>query len=171
MENIKYPVIPPWFNLNKLIEHNLLTPTKKSMGKDQNKQAVLETINKQYQGYNQIYTDGSKSEDDKTGAAFFAPFNLTHSSWRLHNESSIASAEMSAIHIATSWLLQTQTPSKVVILTDSDTSLHLINHKKPKKFINSTTKIYHNILQLINKEWDLKLQWIPSHCNISGNVI
>ena len=80
---------------------------------------------------------------------------------------------MSAIHIATSWLLQTQTqtqtPGKVVILTDSDTSLHLISQRKPKNFINSTSKIHKNILQLLEKKWDLKIQWIPSHCGILGN--
>ncbi|CAL4058717.1 unnamed protein product, partial [Meganyctiphanes norvegica] len=171
IENSLYPVIPPWFNLEKVIEHNLVKPTKKSMGKEQNKQSVLETLSTKYMGYNQLYTDGSKSEDRKTGAAFYAPYNLTHSSWRLHNESSIVSAEMSAIHIATSWLLQTNNPGKVVLLTDSDTSLHLISHRKPKKYINSTTKIHKNIIQLIDNGWDIKFQWIPSHCNISGNDI
>ena len=102
------------------------------MGKDQNRQSVIETLIIKYSGYLQVYTDGSKSEDGRTGAAFYAPYNLTHSSWRLPNEACIASAELSAIHIATSWLLQTQTPGKVVILTDSETSLHLISQRKPK---------------------------------------
>ena len=169
LEYINYPVIPPWFNLENVIEHNLLCPTKKDMGKDQNRQSVIETLIIKYSGYLQVYTDGSKSEDGRTGAAFYAPYNLTHSSWRLPNEACIASAELSAIHIASSWLLQTQTPGKVVILTDSDTSLHLISQRKPKNFIHSITKIQKNILQLLDKGWDLKIQWIPSHCGILGN--
>ena len=113
MENILYPVIPPWLNLECLIEHNLVIPTTKSMGIEHNKQSVLHTLRTKYREYKQIYTDGSYSEDEnRTGAAFWAPYNLTHSSWRLHNGSSIVGAEMSAIHIATSWLLQTNNPEK-----------------------------------------------------------
>ena len=81
MENILYPVIPPWFNLEDIIEHSLVSPTKKSMGKDQNKQSVLETLKTKYQDYKQIYTDGSKSEDNRTGAGFYAPYNLTRCRW------------------------------------------------------------------------------------------
>ena len=114
------------------------------MGKDQNKQSVLETLKTKYQDYKQIYTDGSKSEDNRTGAGFYAPYNLTHSSWRLHDESSIVSAEMSAIHVATYWLLHTNNPGKVVILTDSDTNLHLINHRKPKQYINHKNSQKHH---------------------------
>ena len=172
IKTIIYPVIPPWFNLENMIEHDLVSPTTKEMGKEQNKQSVLETLRLRYNQYKQIYTDGSKSTDTaKTGAGFYAPYHLTHSSWRLHNESSIVSAEMSAIHIATSWLLNITNPDKIVILTDSDTSLHLINHRKPKQFIHSTTRIHENIMQLTEKGWKIKLQWIPSHCDISGNDI
>ena len=161
MENLIYPVIPPWLNLESIIEHSLVVPTKKSMGINQNNQAVLDTLQTIYQEYKQIYTDGSKSDDGRTGAAFYAPApnNPSHSFWRLHNDSSIVSAEMSGIHIATSWLLETNNPCKVVILTDSDTSLHLISHRKPKKYINSTTKIHRNIIQLIDRGWEIKLQW------------
>ena len=47
--------------------------------------------------------------------------------------------------------------------------MHVISHRKPKKYIHSTTKIHKNILDLIDKGWDLKFQWIPSHCDITGN--
>ncbi|CAL4061132.1 unnamed protein product [Meganyctiphanes norvegica] len=70
LETLLYPIIPPWFNLGQLIEHDLVTPTNKSMGKEQNKQSVLETLRTKYHDYTHIYTDGSKSNDDKTGAAF-----------------------------------------------------------------------------------------------------
>ena len=33
MENISYPVIPPWFNLVNIIEHSLVSPTKNQWAK------------------------------------------------------------------------------------------------------------------------------------------
>ena len=76
---------------------------------------------------------------------------------------------MSAIHISTSWLLELNSPGKAVVLTDSRTSLFLINHGIPKKNIHSTSKIHDNIVALADGGWDLLFQWIPSHCDILGN--
>ena len=166
---MEYPVTPQWFELETTINHDLIIPTNKAMGKDQNRQAVIHTLREKYQDYLHVYTDGSKSEDNKTGAAFWVPQTITSSKWRLPDFTSITGAEMSAIHIATSWLLKLGVSGRAVILTDSNTSLHLIKHRKPKTYIHSTTKIQNNLIQLKDRGWDLIFQWIPSHCNILGN--
>ena len=174
IDNIKfinYPKIKPWFDIDKLILHDLETHTTKSMGTIQNNRSTLETLNTSYQDYIQLYTDGSKAGDDTTGAAFYVPINNLTSKWRLYNESSIVSAELSAIQKATSWLLLQQPPSKAVILTDSNSSLYLIKQRKPKNYITTIQHIQENILQLISRGWIIQLQWIPSHCGVSGNDI
>ena len=167
----KYPVIPPWYNINAHISLELKSLTNKSQSKEQNKQAVLETIKEKYKNTLQIYTDGSKATNNSTGAAFYVPGTPdTRSNWRLNDNSCIVSAELSAIHIATSWLVRTDIQSgKVVILTDSKTSLHLIKQRIPKRYIASISKIHENILELTNKNITLTFQWIPSHCDIKGN--
>ena len=166
---MKYPIIPPWFDLENLIRHDLIVPTKKSMGKEQNKQSVLETLRTNYSDFLHVFTDGSKSDDGRTGSAFYVPQSATPAAWRLQDFASIASAEMSAIQMATSWLCCKDNPGKAVILTDSNTSLYLIKHRKPKTFIHSTSKIHKNILNLIDNGWTLAFQWIPSHCDVLGN--
>ena len=171
LETNRYPIIPPWYDIKKHISLDLITQSNKSQSKEQNKQAVIETITKKYKNTLQIYTDGSKAIDNSTGAAFFVPGEReTYSRWRLNDNSCIVSAELSAIHTATSWLEEHDvTPQKVVILTDSKTSLHLISQRIPKKYTHSLNKILNNLLSLSNKGYNIKLQWIPSHCDIRGN--
>ena len=139
------------------------------MGVNQNRQATLKTLNTKYKSHLQIYTDGSRAEDCSTGAAFCVPeYNVTLC-WKLFDNCSIVTAELSAILKSTNWLLKQPHPRKVVILTDSKTSLHLINKRKPKNFTYSSQTIQHNLIKLTEKGWDISLQWLPSHCNISGN--
>ena len=171
MKIIKYPTVYPWFDIEKYISHDLISHTTKKMGTIQNHQSTLETLNINYQGYIHIYTDGSKALDETTGAAFYVPERNFISKWRLHGESSIVSSELSAIEKATSWLLLQDPPGKSVILTDSNSSLHLIKHRKPKHFIVSIQHIQHNLIKLIENGWIIHFQWIPSHCGIRGNDV
>ena len=101
----------------------------------QNNKSTLETLNIRYQDYIHIYTDGSKAGDNTTGAAYYVPERNFFSKWRLHNESTIVSAELSALQKSTSWLLLQSDIGKAVILTDSNSSLHLIKQRKSKTYI------------------------------------
>ena len=168
-KQIQYPKLPPWFDIEKLIFHNLETYTTKQMGMIQNNKSTLETLNIRYQDYIHIYTDGSKAGDNTTGAAYYVPERKFFSKWRLHNESTIVSAELSALQKSTSWLLLQSDIGKAVILTDSNSSLHLIKHRKPKTYIVTIQHIQENIMKLTSRGWIIHLQWIPSHCGISGN--
>ena len=170
-EHIKYPVIPPWYDITAHISLNLKTPTNKSLGTTHNYQTSLETIYEKYKDAIHIYTDGSKVTDNSTGAAFYEPKSATRSNWRLHDSACIVSAELSAINVATSWLLTQNNPKQAVILTDSKTSLHLIKHRIPKRYIHSITRIHENLTKLKNTGWEITLQWIPSHCGIKGNEL
>ena len=170
-KHIKYPVIPPWYNLNSHIRLNTTIPTTKAMGKEHNKQSTLNTIYETYKDALHIYTDGSKALDNSTGAAFYEPKSSARSKWRLHDGSCIVSAELSAINVATKWILTLDNPRKAIIFTDSKTSLHLIKHRIPKRYPHSITRIHENIIELTNKGWELILQWIPSHCNVMGNEL
>ena len=66
-------------------------------------------------------------------------------------------------------LLFQNLPGKAVVLTDSKSSLFLILHRKPKVFAATVHNIHSNILKLIEKEWEVHFQWIPSHCNFGPN--
>ena len=171
LKPIKYPVLPPWMDQLPRIYLDLIIPTQKSMGPQQNRLATLATLHTRFQDFLHVYTDGSRSEDPHTGSAFYVPRFPTQSLWRLPDAASIVSAELSAIHIATSWLRTIRPARKAVILSDSKSGLYLLKHRIPKQYIHSTTAIHTNLKRLRTLGWDISLQWIPSHCSIFGNEI
>ena len=57
----------------------------------------------------------------------------------------------------------------MVILTDSKVSLYLILQRYPKNHEGAVNNIQRNLRILKNRNWNIKLQWVPSHCGIQGN--
>ncbi|CAL4065673.1 unnamed protein product, partial [Meganyctiphanes norvegica] len=49
--------------------------------------------------------------------------------------------------------------------------LYLIANRKPNSYMYSSQAIQKNILRLVDKGWDLVIQWIPSHCDVEGNDV
>ena len=93
-------------------------------------------LHNKYAGYRKIFTDGSKAEDQTTGAAFMVENVIENINfeerWRLNDISSIVSAELSAIQKALKWIKENMPKGNCVLLTDSKTSLHLIRNRKLK---------------------------------------
>ena len=97
--------------------------------RDSNKSIEIKTkalIRDNYSSYLQIFTDGSKNEStSEVGCAFAIPeFQLTRK-FKLNGQLSIFSAELTAIIEALKWV-NTARPDKVVILTDSLSSIRSI---------------------------------------------
>ena len=92
-------------------------------------------------------------------------------SWKLQSNNSIIGAELSAIKQATKWICQQMNPGNTVILTDSQTSLHLIKNRKIKAYSYNVSKIQQDILEILNRGGNIHLQWIPSHTGVEGNDI
>ena len=169
------PVLPPWYNIKENVHLDLDIPTTKNMGVAQNQQATLSMLQIKYADYRKLYTDGSKAQNLSTGAAFMfenATENINFEDrWRLSDCSSIVSAELSAIQKAVIWLYRNMQKGKYVLLTDSKSSLHLINNRKIKAFDHSVGIIQKQMLQFSNEGWTVHLQWIPGHSGISGNDV
>ena len=168
---IKSPIIPPWFPLESYINTEMDIISTKSMGIDHNKQVSINMINTVYKDFRKIFTDGSKSEDDSTGAGFYIEDIDKREFWKLDNNTSITCAELTAITKATEWIKQQPDPCNIVILTDSQTSLHLLKQRKSKTYRYNISIIQSNILEIVNNGWNLKLQWIPGHSGVEGNNI
>ena len=58
-----------------------------------------------------------------------------------------------------------------MIFTDSRSALYLLNSKKPKTYTELVFKIQGLIQKILRRDYQLHLQWVPSHCQISGNEI
>ena len=68
----------------------------KSMGTKYNKHVALHMIKNKYKDFRKIFTDGSKSSDNTTGAGYYVEDINKREYWRLDPNTSIAGAELTA---------------------------------------------------------------------------
>ncbi|XP_042148626.1 uncharacterized protein LOC121837166 [Ixodes scapularis] len=116
-----------------------------------------------------IYTDGSTSNKGST-SAYSIPMLDTFKCFRLSHHTCSTSAELHAILSASSFIEAFGTPSNWVILTDSKASLELLQGMHLRT--SQATIIYRVQLTLAQARLhghNVRLQWIPSHCQIAGN--
>ena len=163
------PILPPWFNVKDQLHLELDMHTTKAMGVVHNNQAALHTLHTRYGDFQKLYTDGSKGEDQTTGAAMFVEEQQLGVKWRIDDCASIVSAELYAIYRALQWIYTNLPRGNVVVLTDSLSSLHLIGNRKLKNYASSAGAIQLLLLQFFRKNWTIHIQWIPEHSNIQGN--
>ena len=116
-----------------------------------------------YRDFNQIYTDGSKSQDG-VGAAFVTN-NLTRKA-SLPREASVYSAEVHAIHMATEYI-ETSPCRKFVIFSDSLSAIKSMNNPYNRHPI--VRRLLHRFHDLKVRGKVVELCWIPSHVGIQGN--
>jgi len=114
-----------------------------------------------------IYTDGSK-QGNKTGLGVWFESRNFSIKERLPDESSIFQAEIKAIEIAITEIQNTETPDSFLICSDSLSSLlYLANYQvSPTK---EMAKISQMIKTLQERNFTIKIIWIPSHIGLYGN--
>ena len=160
--------IPPWIDIKKIINTKFAEKVNKDLS---SQETIIEhnyIIESKYQNHLQIYTDGSKAEDNSTGAAFHLS-DIFDSSWKLEPFHSIVAAELFAILQALTFIYNNISPETgVVILSDSKTSLYIIQNPY-KTYTSLAFDIRKLILNIISRGQNLALQWIPAHKGIAGN--
>lgn len=163
--------IPPWQDLSSMIALDIPGNPSKSTATCPATIPCMEIDRSIYHHHIKIYTDGSHSHSS-TAAAIFFPSQSICKTWRLHPITDVLTAELYAIQQVFTFLPITYLgKGKVVIYTDSLSSLHLILSHHP----SSSTYIVHDIqralVHLTTVGWDKTLQWVPSHSGIHGNDI
>ena len=141
------------------------------MPKEVLKQTTLETIENRYplNKWLHVYTDGSQIyKNGTTGAGIHCDlFQMYHSLGRYHTA---FDGEIKAITTALSQLTcRTLSSHNVVILSDSKAAISAIaNHVLPSTSIEITlSRQFARQMRHLGK--NVHLQWIPSHCGVSGN--
>lgn len=165
--------IHPFFTLNNLdslfIRPNIefLPLTKKDSSDEDVLDAFNETLDS-LDGFEHIYTDGSKKKTG-TSSAFWIPHLEVEASFRCSHQSTIFSAEAIAIREALLFIKDLDIPSKYVIISDSMSCLRALLNKK-KSDTNFIILQIANILHGIeNRGIDVRFLWVPSHKGIQGN--
>ena len=120
-----------------------------------------------------VYTDGSKNEEGKVGAAFAIASSenramyIAESEYTLRPENTVYQAEVYAIKKAAQFLLNQGILGKhIYFWSDSQAGLNTLNNTKIKsKLVDETLSALYR-LTWVNK---IRLRWIPGHCDIEGN--
>ncbi|XP_071152008.1 uncharacterized protein, partial [Mytilus edulis] len=167
-KNIQDP--PPWIIGQAKTSSNI----KNSLSKKENphiiKTKALEYIDNAYKNHLKIYTDGSKDPaSGKTGYAFLIPSKLIASYKRTSDNLSVYTTEMTAIYQSLKWVFSNQQPGqKVVILTDSYSSIQSINNNASSR-PDILEPIQILACRLKQKNIEVTIEWIPAHVGILGN--
>lgn len=115
-----------------------------------------------------IYTDGSKLEDERTGAALLIQTQSHEISnkFKLHPTCSVFQAELFSISQALNWLHSHPQPGNATIFSDSMSALQAMQRFTTfHPIINQIQTLTHNILQFRQ----LKFCWIKAHVGLEGN--
>ena len=123
-----------------------------------------------YQGFNRIYTDGSKEPTTgKTGAAIYDPSGPLEEGYRCTDNISVYSTEMVAL-IAALKHIHIKGYQRTVVLSDSLSALQTLQTYQTSRpdLLNTILTLLHKITQ---SNQLIHFQWIPSHVGIQGNEI
>ena len=164
--------LPPWFKFEDILKFSypeLAGNNKGIVNVSVESAKFKDFCNSTYKEYIHIYTDGSyHSINLSSSAALYIPDIDFTDSWHLSPENSIITAELFAIWQALLFVINNLSNFRVVVFTDSLSSLHLIksfnlSHR------NLILKIIESILKIMDRRGEIVIQWIPSHYGIPGN--
>ena len=165
------PTIPYWSLLKPKYDLNY-EELNKSIPPYLLKTKVLEHIYNKYNNHIKIYTDGSKLDNEQTGAAYYNQTYRQAKSFYIGKFYSIFTAELVGIQQATNHIITNNiTNQDILFCIDSKsviTSLQSNNNKNRPSLIYQIQLAFHNIL---SNNKSLSILWTPSHCDISGNEI
>ncbi|GBO30562.1 hypothetical protein AVEN_112900-1 [Araneus ventricosus] len=119
----------------------------------------------------QIYTDGSKNEENQSGSGIYikSPREVRKIKLRNPDSCSVFRSELLAIEAGLEAILNENNYGTVWILSDSRSS---IQHLNDWNNVGDRTCIsILNLLRHIGVDHEVHLQWIPSHVDIYGNEV
>ncbi len=156
---VPLPVIKPWLDFTLL--------EQKIKGNEYNLYNVQKYIN-EYYSYVQIYTDASKSLDNKIGVAFTVPeFHLSVRK-RTSEELSVYTGEMIALLLAIRWIEEIR-PLKSVICSDSCASLASLLYSHSESRPDILMGIMQTLYRIQMMGITVVFLWVPAHIGIQGN--
>lgn len=125
----------------------------------------------EYRDFKQIYTDGSKCNDNVSMAYYVPAYKLGHG-LRLPSNASIYTAEAQGIYAALEYIEATNLNfKKWLIISDSMSVLMALSNPS---YSSGTNYIIYNIRQIYSRLWlnqdrEIRFIWTPSHIDVSGN--
>jgi ribonuclease HI len=124
-----------------------------------------------------IYTDGSKSENDNTGASIYDLKRDYHEKWNLGSECENSDAELFAIHKAIEYAEQRlqqdsqRNSPKIWVFSDSQAMLKRLRKNNNLPGQHTVSKIYRLCMDIKNQHpyTEITFEWVPAHMETLGN--
>lgn len=160
---------PPWYSVNATIMGPKLTGRKS----DLNPESLRKDIEIYMDSITTItdtvfYTDGSVNSDNgRSGYAVVTKDNTTEV--RTSDNLSSTQTELAAIKKALTIAIDQETPTDVLIHSDSQSALQAVAQSHPLDNIPMIRSIHDAIDTLQDNNQNVTLNWIPSHIGIQGN--
>ena len=160
----KFPDQPPWTFLTPEVRFDLTSMRKDSTSSLVYK-AMFADLCSQLPSYDQIFTDGSKTDEGVACAAFQQSSDRSCTK-SIPSDGSVYSAELTALALGLQ-LVQSSDPGNFLICTDSLSALEAIsnrnlNHPELISFFKLFTELSLNSYKIV-------LAWVPGHVGIRGN--
>ena len=163
--------IPPWIDISHVIHPTLIGISNKTEQQPDLLPSYHMVSNTTYCDFFALFTDGSHSPDPPaTAAAVYAPSTGRCTTWRLQAHVDVLTAELFAIDQACS-VAAASHQQRMVIYTDSKSSLQLLLRKKITTYRELVFNIQSKIHNISKQNKVIHLQWIPGHSGIRGNNI
>lgn len=164
--------IPPYVDLNEIFRPQFIegvTVAQMVAGEAKDKFKVI--VNKCFQNFLQIFTDGSRVEDPlpSVSCAVVIPSRGVTERWKLPEAVTVMGAELLAIKNAIVYVNNNkQIINKAVIFSDSLSSILLLQNRNPTSYLHLVYEI-HRLIYKMNREVEIVLQFVPGHQKIDGN--
>lgn len=156
------------------VDCNLVSILHQQGGRHHSKRNIcLNYVHNTYDGFTEIYTDGSKSTDG-AGIAVYIPENEYKIQWRCSNRLSISELELLAISSALEWIVERGESYDYAILSDCLNCIKLIghsgdgSHQRHPRILRDIISLHR---QAINLGSSIHFVWIPGHARIEGNEV
>jgi kelch-like protein 2/3 len=169
IEQIEGPVCSktePWLCTPAMVNLSLADKVKKSDNPEFIRMHARELM-QEYSAMTAIYTDGSKTTDEKVGSAFCVPSLGVEQAIRITDDMTVYTAELIAIKQALSWIKDAPV-NRYVIFSDSLSALQSLDADCCESRPNTVQQIK-KLLNEVTKCCTVVLVWIPSHVGITGN--
>ena len=125
-------------------------------------------------GYVQIYTDGSKAEDNASGAGYAVMMGsrvVTTEKYFLGYDTSVFQCEVFALKKAAEYIVQNQMEledEEVIIYTDSQAALKALDsYKVTSKLVKDTMDVFGQV----DSSVQVQLRWVKAHVGYVGNEL
>jgi len=169
VESSSPAAFPPWHLKLPEVSLDLHQMCPKTNNPPVSKAIATEYVEKNYSESLNIYTDGSKTPDGDTGAAFVVPELKISKGYKLPVHVSVFTCELIAILMSLFWIQDFQ-PLQVTIFTDSLSALQAFLHfdTRSRRLIHEIVHVY---TTLVRGGTFIRFVWVPSHVGLFGNEL